>query len=91
MTNEELNKAVAEKVMGEKPAIIYVKPYSTDANHVREVEAEIERRGLKEQWISALYVILGGDESTCDCWDSITASPADRCKAALKAVEEGRS
>ena len=36
----------------------HVPLYSTDANHVREVESEIERRGLAEKYVEHLFKIL---------------------------------
>lgn len=68
-------------------------PYSTDANRVREVEEEIERRGLTREYCKELVSsildhphIFGGGKHTFDWFPIITATPAQRCRAAYRAV-----
>ncbi len=71
-----------------------IDPYSTDANVVREVEAEIERRGLSGRYVTRLIYETHPDNSPMwiregppvDTFKLITATPAQRCRAALKAV-----
>jgi len=112
MTNEELNHEVAVKVMGEdgiknwayrdpKHRTVFDFSPATDANHARDVEVEIARRGLGEKWLIKLAQICAESEKfslerglASPRWFDlkiVTASPADRCRAALKAVEEAQS
>lgn len=67
--------------------VIDLPHYTTDANATREMEAEIQRRGL---WLEYTYALLGYDNieemNTEDLWKVITATPADRCRAALRVV-----
>ena len=71
--------------------------WSTDANRAREVEAEIERRGLVPEYIIALSRLFNFgdvyswtdarmDVLTARLFLFATATPAQRCRAALKAV-----
>jgi hypothetical protein len=48
---------------------------------VRQVEDEIERRGLGSQYAGALAGVVTGD-----LWAIIRATPEQRCRAALIAV-----
>jgi hypothetical protein len=69
--------------------------YSTDPAAARLVEDEIERRGLQEPYVRAL--VGGAEEAThrlwyCgvdDLWRVATATPEQRCRAALAVVGEG--
>ncbi len=66
--------------------------FSTDANAVREVEAEIERRGLMVEYIKMLIsVVFNGkrDETILfldDWFQAVHASAEQRCRAALRVV-----
>jgi hypothetical protein len=66
--------------------------YSTDANRVREVEAEIERRGLELPYVDILVkIVLPTAENYRDLmrmgvFALITATPEQRCRAAYRAV-----
>jgi hypothetical protein len=61
--------------------------WSKDANHVREVETGIERQDKKGFYIMALIEIThGGISEDIDAWLIATATPEQRCRAALKAV-----
>lgn len=61
----------------------------------RRVEDEIGRRGLQEAYVRAL--VGGAEEATrrlwycgvADLWRVATATPEQRCRAALVAVGEG--
>lgn len=68
----------------------YIKHYSTDANATREMEAEIQRRGLEYDYCLALVEITEAHNYYVDnpgyLWALATASPADRCRAALRVV-----
>ncbi len=73
--------------------------YSTDASRVREVEAEIERRGLTYQyaaWLAKEFDIevFGFTDKNFNhaailaeqAYKLITATPEQRCRAAYRAV-----
>lgn len=65
--------------------------YSTDANATREMEAEIQRRNLVWEYMEALLdIVWHGDwiyePGRMDIWSATTATPADRCRAALRVV-----
>lgn len=69
--------------------------FSTDANRVHEVEAEIEKRKLIREYIEALRRVLYADQKVD--YDAITgtvfrlmqATPAQRCRAALRVTQQG--
>lgn len=81
---------------------LYAGPhFSSDIAAAMQVEAEIDRRGLREQYVDALLVVLefdeagifrmaietGGHDGWNVAWSLVHASAADRCRAALKAIE----
>jgi hypothetical protein len=67
----------------------------TAADIAEQIEDEIGRRGLQEAYVRAL--VGGAEEATrrlwyCgvdDLWRVATATPEQRCRAALAAVGEG--
>lgn len=67
-----------------------VKPYSTDYNAFRDVEDEIERRGLAKFYIEALADVLDVTpqkliEHGASClWLFARATPEQRCEAAFR-------
>ncbi len=76
-----------------------LKEYSADERYVREVEAEIERRGLHYQYAAHLAMGFGIEAFgftgknfnnaaplAGNLFALITATPTQRCRAALKAV-----
>lgn len=72
------------------------KAYSTDANAAREVEAEIERRGLVDRYVKIMVddiePPLGLSKHFVNgltwigLFKLITATPEQRCRAAYRAV-----
>lgn len=73
-----------------------VPPYSTDLSAVAEVEAEIERRGLRVPYFREL--MKGGPQLVLEAgstplfineiWKAITSMPRQRAEAALGVLEE---
>lgn len=66
---------------------------ATDANHAREVEAEVERRGLGETYIHCLAreidPFMTGRKMDLGTMLKIRrATPEQCCRAALKAVQQ---
>lgn len=81
-------------VEGEEVQALTVFPFSTDANRAREVEAEIARRGLSQQYVSHLVNLTHlpmMEGSRLDMFKLITATPVQRCRAAYRAVMEAGS
>lgn len=67
--------------------------FSTDANCVREVEAEIRQQGLAGKYVACLVRKVDPNnrsvytpESELDLFPLIHATPEQRCRAAYKAV-----
>lgn len=63
--------------------------YSTDPTATRQVEDEIERRGLQQRYtvlLSQRLMDFSGWLSWRDSWALIRATPEQRCRAALDAV-----
>lgn len=54
----------------------------------RDVEAEIDKRNLRSAYCQALQVVLHNKKDYVTMFDYVHASPADRCKAALLAVDQ---
>ncbi len=82
---------IADKENGPIYLQDHVDKFSTDANHVCEVESEIERRGL--QWsyeVCLLHQVWKPDglhvKRPEGNFDLINATPEQKCRAALKAV-----
>ena len=98
-----LDAAVAERVMGwtldenywQQPdeCQLYVDDWSPcyDYGDVKQVRAEIERRGLVREFVLCLSQQVDSIEFGCNCWDCLwrilNATPEQQCRAALKAVE----
>lgn len=80
--------------MPEGGPVLYIegaKKFSSDANHVREVEAEIERRGCTYMYIYWLKRDVSemydhDDMDNGDWFKIVNATPEQRCRAALRAV-----
>lgn len=107
MTPRDRDALVAEHVMGET-----VDPssrawqdgylnegtyYTTDHAAARDVEDEIERRGLKQEYLRALIDDVAPimfqdayenfrDDAYDGLWAFTRATPEQRCKAALRAI-----
>lgn len=65
-----------------------VPEYSNDGEDVKEVEAEIARRGLQYRYIEYLSVEVETEDETYaeHLYSLVTASPEARCRAALAAI-----
>jgi hypothetical protein len=88
---------------GEMCKFVSVPAYSTDAAAAAVMEAEIERRGLREHYIHALIreLELGASiyPTAVECaeeradpydvlWAFLRATPDQRCRAILTAIED---
>ncbi len=67
--------------------------YSTDVIAACEMEEMIEQRGFNLRYVQALMAVFlfDGLEPECDeelWWAFIDASPSQRCRAALKAIQK---
>lgn len=63
--------------------------FSTDRAAAVVLENEIQRRGLQERYVEALYPLVGAWQfgmSTAEQWLLIRATPEQKCKAFLEAV-----
>lgn len=103
LTGQALADAVAERVMGWRWRLDYEgweKPNGRivcrwfpdiDNNDAARVMERIEKLGLTEQYIDAMHDL--GRLVEADEWDwwLHTASPADRCRAALMAIQESEN
>ena len=92
----ELDALVAERVMGwlkhERYGLISVPPYSTDISAAWQMEDRIAELGLIEEYCFQLNSIANAHLDRDyfrqpQRWQLIHATPEDRCRAALKAVE----
>lgn len=102
LSGRELDAEVARALFGSKPIVRDGKVcvlfdeddcphYSTDPAAVRQVEDEIERRGLQDPYVMHLCA-----ELECEAlfeenphravWLLLRATPAERCRAAVRAV-----
>jgi hypothetical protein len=81
---------------GQPPKCAYdcvnVPPYSTDHNLAHAVEERIAELGLERKYASALQenVLCAGSDWHGFAWNLAHASPEQRCRAALAAVESAR-
>ena len=64
--------------------------YADDLNAMREVEHEIERRGLLVEYVAMLRKVWQGHEDALDEWQYflIRATAAQRLEAAARVIEE---
>lgn len=67
---------------------------STDPRQIRQVEGCIKQRGLIEDYVRELRRVLyrdhGDDDTMPQLWRFVTATPRQRCHAALLAVRTYR-
>ena len=93
----DIDYEIAEKVMG----ITKTLPYSSDFEAARMVESEIWRRGLYAEYVFALFCVTTEHDpksseavvrwerglSDLEYFHMVNASPYERCKAALIAID----
>ncbi len=63
-----------------------VPPYSTDLNAARELEEEIKRRGLENQYSDAIFDVVAG-KTGASAWHYLHASARDRAIAFCMCME----
>ena len=100
--NHELNARVAERVMGWKVHwydgvpnymrdgwVVLVPDFSGSLDAAWEMEEELERRGLCDEYEHALVTIAWSERlhPARSAWRLIHATPEQRCEAALEAVK----
>jgi hypothetical protein len=62
---------------------------STDPTAARELEDEIERRGLEDRYVQVLGAVVNANPYTDnESWALIRATPEQRARAFLEAVKE---
>ncbi len=77
---------------GKGPQRREVPDYSNDLDAMWAAEQYLNRIGMRRAYISALAEVTGGADLSNDedLFKLISASPAQRCEAALKAYEASR-
>lgn len=68
--------------------------YATDLNACADMEQEIARRGIQDDYVLALHTVIDPEYDHVDSpslrglWQLLTATPRQRCESAYIALQE---